>query len=117
MVTVGKESGIGGRNQEYCIAAATRIAGNKNIVFGAVDTDGTDGPGGFKYPGAPQCLAGAVVDGYTVEQARNAGIDLFEALKTHGTSEPMWKLKCGVDAESNVSALDLRIIYIGDGKE
>ena len=117
VVTVGKESGIGGRNQEYCIAAATRISGNKNIVFGAVDTDGTDGPGGFKHPGAPQCLAGAVVDGYTVEQARNAGIDLFEALKTHGTSEPMWKLNCGVDAESNVSALDLRIIYIGDGKE
>jgi glycerate-2-kinase len=117
VVTVGKESGIGGRNQEYCIAAATRIAGSKSIVFGAVDTDGTDGPGGFKYPGAPECLAGAVVDGYTVEQARNAGIDLFEALKTHGTSEPMWKLNCGVDAESNVSALDLRIIYIGDGKE
>ena len=117
VVTVGKESGIGGRNQEYCIAAATRIAGSKSIVFGAVDTDGTDGPGGFKYPGAPQCLAGAVVDGYTVEQARNAGIDLFEALKTHGTSEPMWKLNCGVDAESNVSALDIRIIYIGDGKE
>ena len=117
VVTVGKESGIGGRNQEYCIAAATRIAGSKSIVSGAVDTDGTDGPGGFKHPGAPQCLAGAVVDGYTVEQARNAGIDLFEALKTHGTSEPMWKLNCGVDAESNVSALDLRIIYIGDGKE
>lgn len=58
-----------------------------------------------------------MVDGYTVEQARNAGIDLFEALKTHGTSEPMWKLNCGVDAESNVSALDIRIIYIGDGKE
>lgn len=117
VVTVGKESGIGGRNQEYCIAAATRIAGNKNIVFGAVDTDGTDGPGGFKYPGAPQCLAGAVVDGYTAEKAKDAGIDLFEALKTHGTSEPMWKLNCGVDAERNVSALDLRIIYIGDGKE
>ena len=117
VVTVGKESGIGGRNQEYCIAAATRIAGSKSIVFGAVDTDGTDGPGGFKYPGAPECLAGAVVDGYTAEEAKDAGIDLFEALKTHGTSEPMWKLNCGVDAESNVSALDLRIIYIGDGKE
>lgn len=114
VVTVGKESGVGGRNQEYCIAAATRIAGNQNVVFGAVDTDGTDGPGGFRYPGAPECLAGAVVDGYTVAEARKAGIDLFEALKTHGTSEPMWKLKCGVDAESNVSALDLRIIYIGD---
>lgn len=114
VVTVGKESGIGGRNQEYCIAAATRIAGNKNIVFGAVDTDGTDGPGSFKYPDAPECLAGAVVDGYTVGEAKNANIDLFEALKTHGTSEPMWKLNCGVDAQSNVSALDLRIIYIGD---
>ena len=40
VVTVGKEKGIGGRNQEYCIAAATRIAGSKSIVIGAVDTDG-----------------------------------------------------------------------------
>lgn len=49
VVTVGKESGVGGRNQEYCIAAAIRIAGSENIVVGAVDTDGTDGPGGFRY--------------------------------------------------------------------
>ena len=114
VVTVGKEKGIGGRNQEYCIAAATRIAGSKGIVFGAVDTDGTDGPGGFKYTGAPECLAGAVVDGYTAEEAKREGIDLYASLRTHGTSEPLWRLDCGVDAESNVSALDLRIIYIGE---
>ena len=112
VVTVGKESGVGGRNQEYCIAAATRIAGNRDIVFGAVDTDGTDGPGGLKLPSAPSCLAGAVVDGDTYREALDAGIDLWDALKTHGTSEPMWKLSCGVDAVSSVSALDLRIIYI-----
>lgn len=117
VVTVGKEKGIGGRNQEYCIAAATRIAGSKSIVIGAVDTDGTDGPGGFGYPGAPECLAGAVVDGYTADEAKSAGIDLFAALKTHGASEPLWKLNCGVDAKSNVSALDLRIIYIGEKTE
>lgn len=117
VVTVGKESGVGGRNQEYCIAAAMRIAGSENIVVGAVDTDGTDGPGGFRYPGAPECLAGAVIDGYTAKEAKNSKIDLFEALKTHGTSEAMWRLNCGVDAKSNVSALDLRIIYIGDRKE
>ncbi len=117
VVTVGKESGIGGRNQEYCIAAATRIAGNKNIVFGAVDTDGTDGPGGLKVSGAPECLAGAVIDGYTLGEAQENGIDLWDAIKTHGTSEPMWRLDCGVDAVSNVSALDLRIIYIGDEEE
>lgn len=47
LVTVGKEKGTGGRNQEYCTAAAVLIRGSKKIVFGAVDTDGTDGPGGL----------------------------------------------------------------------
>lgn len=112
VVTVGRERGIGGRNQEYCTAAALRIAGSERIVFGAVDTDGTDGPGGFDHPGAPSCLAGAVVDGYTLEEAHHAGVDLWKALKTHGTSEPLWKLGCGVDAISGVSALDLGLILV-----
>lgn len=114
VVTVGRETGVGGRNQEYCLAAALRIAGSEKIVVGAVDTDGTDGPGGFKYPNAPECLAGAVADGYTVKEAENKGINLFNALKTHGTSEPLWRLDCGVEAIKGVSALDLRIIYIGE---
>lgn len=117
VVTVGKECGVGGRNQEYCLAAAMKIAGSKNIVIGAVDTDGTDGPGGFVYENAPSCLAGAVVDGYTIDEAEEKGIDLQNALKTHGTSEPLWRLDCGVWATANVSALDLRIIYIGDNKD
>ena len=45
VVTVGKEKGIGGRNQEFVLAAALKIAGSENIVVGSVDTDGTDGPG------------------------------------------------------------------------
>ncbi|MBN1401697.1 MAG: DUF4147 domain-containing protein, partial [Anaerolineae bacterium] len=45
LVTVGQEMGIGGRNQEYALAAALKIAGSEKIVVGAVDTDGTDGPG------------------------------------------------------------------------
>lgn len=114
LVTVGKEKGIGGRNQEYCLAAALKIAGSKKIVIGAVDTDGTDGPGGFEYPGAPECLAGAIVDGDTAEEAKAKGIHLFDGLKTHGTSEPLWMLDCGVHAEKGVSALDLRVIYIGE---
>lgn len=113
VVTVGKECGIGGRNQEYCLAAALKIDGSKKIVIGAVDTDGTDGPGGFEYDNAPNCLAGAVVDGFTVKEAKEGALDLQYALKSHGTSEPLWKLGCGVAADSSVSALDLRIIYIG----
>ena len=112
VVTVGSETGAGGRNQEYCAAAALNLKGSKGIVFGAVDTDGTDGPGGLRLPGAPDCLAGAVVDGDTSDEARKAGIDLREALKTHGTSAPLWKLGCGVEAEYGVSAQDLGLILI-----
>lgn len=35
VVTVGAESGVGGRNQEYCTAAALTIAGSRKIVFGS----------------------------------------------------------------------------------
>lgn len=112
VVTVGKERGIGGRNQEYCTAAALKIAGSEKIVFGAVDTDGTDGPGGLKISGMPECLAGAIVDGYTVEEAKKADVDLREMLRTHGTSEGLWKLGCGVEAIHSVSALDLGVILI-----
>ena len=52
------------------------------------------------------------MDGFTLEEAKQAGIDFWQALKTHGTSEPLWKLDSGVAAQSNVSALDLRIILI-----
>lgn len=112
VVTVGNETGVGGRNQEYCLAAAQRIAGTEGIVFGAVDTDGTDGPGGLQLEGAPSCLAGAIVDGETMAEAKQAGIDLWEAMKTHGTSAPLWQLGCGVEAEHCVSALDLRIMLL-----
>ena len=112
VVTVGKERGVGGRNQEYCLQAAVNISGSRKVVMGAVDTDGTDGPGGFCFEGAPSCLAGAIVDGYTLQKAKESGIDISSALKTHGTSEPLWKLDCGVSATANVSALDLRVILV-----
>lgn len=114
IVTVGKECGVGGRNQEYCLAAAMKIEGSKNIVIGAVDTDGTDGPGGFVYKDAPNCLCGAVVDGFTMVEANRKGINMQAQLKAHNTSEPLWELGCGISATANVSALDLRIIYIGE---
>ena len=59
-------------------------------------------------------IADSVVLSNICDIAEKAGIDFSEALKTHGTSEPLWQINCGISAESNVSALDLRIIYIGD---
>lgn len=77
-----------------------------------MDTDGTDGPGGLKLPGAPDCLAGAIIDGYTMEEARNNGIDIYHVLDAHAASEPLWKLGCGIQATHNISVLDLGIILI-----
>lgn len=114
VVTVGKQDGVGGRNQEYALAAALRIAGSKNIVVGAVDTDGTDGPGGYfaSDAGGIRCLAGGIVDGETVAEARAAGVDLVAELKRHNTSAPLWKLESGIAATQNISLGDLGVTLI-----
>ncbi|HTU32383.1 MAG TPA: DUF4147 domain-containing protein [Candidatus Acidoferrum sp.] len=67
-VTVG---GVGGRNQQFALACAEKIAGENITVFSA-GTDGVDG-------NSP--AAGAVVDGSTVERAQKMGLDLRKSLK------------------------------------
>jgi len=112
LVTVGDQKGVGGRNQEYCLAAVKWLAGSEKVVIGSVDTDGTDGPGGFFAEGAPTCLAGGIVDGYTQAEADEKGVDIVTALKTHGTSAALWALGSGVDAEHNISLTDLTVTLI-----
>jgi glycerate-2-kinase len=114
VVTVGKEKGIGGRNQEFVLSAALKISGSENIVIGSVDTDGTDGPGAQFMEGASEipCLAGGIVDGQTVKEARKLGIDLIEELKRHNTTSPLWKLNSGVVATPNISLIDLTVALI-----
>jgi glycerate 2-kinase len=114
VVTVGKERGIGGRNQEFVLSAALKIAGSENIVIGSVDTDGTDGPGTqfADDPGEFPCLAGGIVDGQTAEQAKSFGIDLIGELKRHNTTPALVKLKSGVVASPNISLIDLTVALI-----
>jgi glycerate 2-kinase len=116
VVTVGKEQGIGGRNQEVVLSAALKIAGSKNIVIGAVDTDGTDGPGTQLYQTRENipCLAGGIVDGDTMSEARQMGIDLSEELKYHNSTPALWKLKSGVLATQNISLGDLTVTVVMD---
>jgi glycerate 2-kinase len=114
IVTVGRETGVGGRNQEFALAAATRIAGNERIAIGAIDSDGTDGPGGqFHTDGETiPCLGGAVVDGTTIGSARKAGIDVNEALRRHDTSAALWQLGSGALVTHSISLLDLRVTIV-----
>ena len=114
-VAIGKETGMGGRNQEFALSAALEIAGSKNIVMASVDTDGTDGPGiqfSGQFDDMPSCLAGGVVDGYTLAEAAKAGIDIPAELKKHNTSPALWKLKSGILATPNISLLDLTVILV-----
>jgi glycerate-2-kinase len=115
VVTVGKETGMGGRNQEYCVAAASAIAGSKNVVMASVDSDGTDGPGcqfcEQELDGVT-CLAGGIVDGDTAREANQQGVDLVEAQKRHNTSPALHKLDSGVVATPNISINDLTVTLI-----
>jgi hydroxypyruvate reductase len=63
--------GVGGRNQQFALACAEKIAGDDIVVL-SVGTDGVDG-------NSP--AAGAVVDGSTLERARARGLDVRAALE------------------------------------
>ena len=63
--------GVGGRNQQFALACAAKIAG-ENITVLSAGTDGVDG-------NSP--AAGAVVDGSTVERAQSKGLNIRSALQ------------------------------------
>jgi glycerate 2-kinase len=63
--------GTGGRNQQFALACAEKIAG-ENIAVLSAGTDGIDGN---------SSAAGAVVDGSTLDRARSRGLDVRAALE------------------------------------
>ncbi len=59
--------GLGGRNQEFCLAAALDIEGfPSRMVILSGGTDGNDGP---------TDAAGAIVDPFTINRGRKAGLE------------------------------------------
>ena len=64
-------SGLGGRNQEFALAAARDIAGLQKVIVMSAGTDGIDGP---------TDAAGAIADGTTVARAEARGLHPAEFL-------------------------------------
>ena len=64
--------GLGGRNQEFALAAAIALEGVPGVLAFSAGTDGTDGP---------TDAAGAMADGETLRRAAALGIDARRALQ------------------------------------
>ncbi len=98
-------SGLGGRNQEFVLAAAIDLAGVNNVVILSGGTDGTDGPTG---------AAGAIADGRTVARARELGLDaagMLAANNSYRFFEPLGDLvRTG---PTNTNVMDVRLVLIG----
>ena len=66
--------GMGGRNQEFALSAATGIAGLEGVVIASLGSDGTDGP---------TDAAGGIVDGTTELTLKAKGINISDVLKNN----------------------------------
>ncbi|MBI3629804.1 MAG: glycerate kinase, partial [Candidatus Rokubacteria bacterium] len=66
--------GVGGRCQEFALAAAIEVAGSGNLTVLAAGTDGTDGP---------TDAAGAIADGGTVSRATALRLDAQSFLEAN----------------------------------
>jgi glycerate 2-kinase len=101
-VTV-RGDGLGGRNQEFVLAAVPDIAGLEDVVVLSAGTDGTDGP---------TDAAGAIADGRTLARdpdarqylARNDAYHYFDALGDLVMTGP-----------TRTNVMDVRVILVGSG--
>jgi len=64
-------NGLGGRNQEISLAAASKVGGMDGVVVASLSTDGVDGP---------TDAAGAIADGKTISRATEMNLDPEETL-------------------------------------
>ena len=99
-----KGKGLGGRNQEFALAAAMDIAGAKNIVVLSGGTDGTDGP---------TDAAGAIADTNTLSRAMVRGLNPGHFLANNDSYHFFQKLgDLLITGPTNTNVMDIRIILV-----
>jgi hydroxypyruvate reductase len=96
--------GLGGRNQEFALAAAIEIDGLEGVVVFSGGTDGSDGP---------TDAAGGIVDGTTVQRGRDKGLDARSHLERND-SYPFLKLVDDLlyTGPTLTNVMDLRLVLI-----
>lgn len=97
--------GMGGRNQEFALAAALEIDRLQGVVVLSGGTDGTDGP---------TDAAGAIADNSTLQRAKAGGLDAEQFLRrndSYNFFKPLGDLLVTGPTLTNV--MDLRLILLG----
>ena len=104
-VTLAKEHGLGGRNQEFVLAAARDIAGLERTVVFSAGTDGTDGP---------TDAAGAITDGHTLARAQARGLNAAGAL-ARNDSHPFFDALDDLirTGPTGTNVMDIQIVLAG----
>ena len=95
---------MGGRNQEFALAAGIDIAGLDGVVIMSAGTDGTDGP---------TDAAGALADGTTLQRAWNEGMNAERFLRNNDSYHFFEKLgDLIVTGPTLTNVMDLRLIMV-----
>ena len=97
--------GLGGRNQEFCLAAALDLTGlEPRVVILSGGTDGNDGP---------TDAAGATVDAFTINRGRDQGMEARDFLNNND-AYPFFE-KTGdllITGPTNTNVMDVRLILV-----
>jgi glycerate 2-kinase len=97
--------GLGGRNQEFVLAAALDIAGLDGVVVLSGGTDGSDGP-------TP--AAGALADGSTVARAQALGLTPQTCLRRNDSYHFFHALDdLFITGPTGTNVMDMHILLVG----
>ncbi|MEM1991606.1 MAG: glycerate kinase [Nitrososphaerota archaeon] len=105
-VTITDHCGEGGPSQELALSSSLKIHKSKKIVIASIDTDGTDGP---------TDVAGGIVDGYTLDRAKEKGIDVYENLMKHASSRVLKGLEdVIITGPTGTNVADLNVVVVDE---
>ena len=99
-------AGLGGRNQEFALAAALEIDGAEKIVVLSGGTDGTDGP---------TDAAGAIASHSTVDRASMIGLSarsLLDANDSYHFFQPLGDLL--ITGPTGTNVMDVRLLLVAE---
>jgi len=103
-VSLGPDHGLGGRNQEFALAAALELDGLDGVLAVSAGTDGTDGP---------TDAAGAQADGDTAARARKLGLNPREFLARHDAYHFFEKLDgLIITGPTRTNVMDVRLMLM-----